>query len=624
MAADVAEYLENEYDGPLFLEAPVGTGKSLGVLDPALRYCENKSKCILYATATISLQLQLMNEETKVLHKLRILRDDPLLAVGRDNYACSERYNENKSSFSKASIQILDKFFKESKTGQRFELEREYGLTLQDEQWQLISMKSGSCNVKECPGHVHRHQYKEHRKLTITNQDQLIMSYFQDRDHKRTTLNIQPGVIIIDEAHLFQQNFMQMLDICLPIGQLNKIQKGKIIGAVNKLKKCIHNMDDDPDNLTSNFYTNQESNDELIKFDEACHNLKDALDDYETERMAQSKKASSSIDDALDFFSKFVDDNRLSWYSVDDRLFHSIPLNFNDELRQFLQWLTRNGQRVILMSGTLTANGDSSDIDQDWNLSGFNEEFTFFSYPQTFDYEHQAIIYNEIGVPDPNPTNDNHLVEINNKMVNFVNGDGGSLILNSSKAYMDSVYQNLRENMDDRNILIQGEKTVETLERIFKDDKGSILVGSGSFFSGISVPGKSLETLVMTKLPFPTPDDPLIKVKSLDIDSNLPIEETPTFLYMVRQLKQGFGRLIRDIKDKGVIILLDPRLTTRNYGKKITSILNKDGYVVTTSLSDVVEFRRAEFNPVEHDSSEIYQAKTSDKRQKYSIFSLND
>lgn len=252
MATDVAEYLENEYDGSLFLEAPVGTGKSLGVLIPSLNYCNNRRQNILYATATINLQLQLIDEEMQILTEIGTLTDEPLLALGRENYACSGVYSKNRGCFSKAKQKKLNKFFYSAKTGQRFEMEKFFGLSLSDEEWNLISME-GRCTENKCPGHNHRRKYKNKRNLTITNQAQLINSYLSLKDEQHSTLNIKPGIIIIDEAHLFQQNFMQMLDKSLFKNKLKYIKNTKVSDSTKNLFEYISFLEDKENEATSNF-----------------------------------------------------------------------------------------------------------------------------------------------------------------------------------------------------------------------------------------------------------------------------------------------------------------------------------------------------------------------------------
>lgn len=361
-------------------------------------------------------------------------------------------------------------------------------------------------------------------------------------------------------------------------------------------------------------------NNDLNELGKLCEELYSSVSDYAVHLTANNKNIDGNLEEVLDFFSEFVSENSLSWYSKDDNCFHSIPKNFNNKLREFILWMRSNNQHVIFMSGTLTKVHESRDIELDWNLSSYNDdEFMYYNYPQTFDYKQQAIIYNNISMPRPSNKNDFHLDAINREISKFLNWKGGVLILNSSKLYMESIYTNLEKNEKSRTVLKQGDKTVETLTAQFKKDEESILVGSGAFFSGISVPGNSLRTLILTKLPFPTPDDPLMKVKSINSVSDNFVE-SPVFLHMIMQLKQGFGRLIRDVTDKGVIVVLDPRLSTSKYAEYLNDVLRDDKYEVVTSLNKVIEFEGTEWKVDESENKPVFIPKTSRVRKVNSTF----
>lgn len=611
MGLDVLDYLTNDYDGFLFLEAPVGTGKSLGTLIPMLRHIQDTSEQILYATATINLQLQLINDESRILNNLNILKDKPLLAVGRDNYACVTKYNSNRFSFDDKNRQILDTFFETSKTGQRFELEKNFNLSLTDSKWAKISLDDipkSRCNNENCPGHNHRKKYKQKRSITITNQDQLIDSYLKASNNEFAVLNINPGIILIDEAHLLQQNFMQKLDRS---SSLQHVLKGlpkteSLNKIVTNIQRKIKNFIDKNNRTTdkiSNIYTYE--NNKSTFLNQLFSDLKKELDSYYVQNI--NKKNTDKYDDLTNFISLFVEEDQLSWFSIEDRNLHTIPKNFNAKVSEFLWWLRKHNKHVILMSGTLTKNRNSNDILNDWNLEN-EEDFLHYPYNQTFNYKEQALIYNNKNMPVPKKDNNNHLDKINTEISKFINWPGGILILNSSKEYMDSIYKSILKLDPGRKLFKQGERTVQTITKEFKMYKDSILVASGAFFSGISVPGDALKTLIITKLPFPTPDDPLIRVKSLTRKSKAFID-SPAFLYMIRQLKQGLGRLIRDISDKGVIIILDPRMTNKDYSTKIREILEEDGYIITTNFKDIDDFLNQSYTPLKQVPIKPFMAK---------------
>jgi ATP-dependent DNA helicase DinG len=172
---------------------------------------------------------------------------------------------------------------------------------------------------------------------------------------------------------------------------------------------------------------------------------------------------------------------------------------------------------------------------------------------------------------------------------------GYTFVLFTSFQMLDEVYELLKEDVTTLKILRQGDMPRYLLLEEFKKKEGSVLLGTSSFWQGVDVPGKALQCVIITKLPFSVPNEPVVEAKMEFLQAQ---NKNPFLHYQLPQaiilLKQGFGRLIRSQEDKGVVAILDPRLKSRSYGKMFLNSLPQ--CEITSSLSKVKEFMKA--NPM--------------------------
>ena len=271
-----------------------------------------------------------------------------------------------------------------------------------------------------------------------------------------------------------------------------------------------------------------------------------------------------------------------------------ISETFPTDFRKFLGFLKQNN-KIIIMSGTLTTNGDFSSLLNQWRLN--KAEVITKKFVTPFDYSNQALIYVPETMIEPNKNNTDYYLEKClehiQKLITLT--EGRSLILTTAKEHMNIISTGLTDFLNDKNIklYVQDQSGVEKLTKQFKEDETSVLVGSGSFFSGFSVPGKSLISVILTKLPFPVPDDPFLELIGQGYEDEF--FKMIRFPYMMNKLNQAAGRLIRDIKDFGIFTILDPRIFTKEYGKEIQADLIKQGYKITRSFEEVTQFIKHKF-----------------------------
>jgi ATP-dependent DNA helicase DinG len=198
-----------------------------------------------------------------------------------------------------------------------------------------------------------------------------------------------------------------------------------------------------------------------------------------------------------------------------------------------------------------------------------------------FDYYKQVKIYIPRDIPEPQKYNSEEYI---NKLCNWIQyfikyTEGKALVLFTNSMLMRKVKSELSNFFDDNNIrlLVQGENmSRKKILNIFKSDINSVLFGLDSFWLGVDVPGEALSNLIITRLPFFVPEHPLIQARLEYID------ETGGNSFMnyllpeaILKFKQGFGRLIRNKEDKGIIVILDNRIITKNYGKYFFNSINE-------------------------------------------------
>lgn len=233
MALDVLGFLQNDNKKDfLIIEAPVGTGKSLGALIPALFHKQKVRSSIVYATSTINLQGQLWESEVPLLKKLGLLKH-AILAKGKSHYYCHHEFKKNEKRYEKYKESFLN-FFNTSESGHRNEFEKSYG-PISNKDWEGVSFTAtkGKCRdcifSYKCPTEQHRSKFNSSvNELVITNHDQLIQSVFNRYNTDRMQdpiVPINPGIIIIDEAHDFQENFLGRLEKSISIGDLYQLRR---------------------------------------------------------------------------------------------------------------------------------------------------------------------------------------------------------------------------------------------------------------------------------------------------------------------------------------------------------------------------------------------------------------
>jgi ATP-dependent DNA helicase DinG len=237
----------------------------------------------------------------------------------------------------------------------------------------------------------------------------------------------------------------------------------------------------------------------------------------------------------------------------------------------------------VLVSATLGAGDDFRFVRQRLGLRNADE----LRVGSPFDYESQALLYLPHGLPDPRERD--ALEHVSEEVAALCRvSSGRALVLTSSYRALEEVARRLRGRIP-YEVLVQGEAPRERLLERFRRDVSSVLVATATFWQGVDIPGESLSLLVIDKLPFGAPGDPLVEARCERIaESGGDWFREYALPSAVLQLRQGFGRLIRSHGDRGVVAILDPRVRTRGYGRAFLDALPPSP--VVSERAAVVEF----------------------------------
>ncbi|MGE7694969.1 ATP-dependent DNA helicase [Lysinibacillus sp. NPDC094177] len=606
MAIDIAAFLDRyESKKIMFIEAPVGTGKSLGSLIPAMLDTKSESKHrVVYATATINLQSQLMNGEVPLLKKLSLVKQ-PILAKGKSHYFCKEELMSNKNKFTPKEQEEFLKFFNRAETGQRNEFEDEFKQDISEPKWSKVALKASKKECERCdfywncPTINHRNNFmSKSNDLIITNHGQLIQSVLNSKAEPKQAamIPVNPGIIIIDEAHHFIENFLNQLEQSFTLSKLREMKKSISNNYIKKYEQLLACLDRTINknasliegSLQGRYPLTKELYDTLNELNVIVNNslVEESAKEMNRFLTGYDDYGSSEIEELSNMLKNILDKKYVNWINYDEKKFSMISESFPTDFKNFMNYLKRDN-KIIIMSGTLTTNGDFITLLNQWRLN--KSEVITKRLNTPFDYPSQALVY----VPKKmvSPTSLDYLkkcVENIQELISLT--EGRSLILTTAKEHMNTITTDLTTFLKEKemNLYVQDRSGVERLTNQFKEDETSILVGSGSFFSGFSVPGKSLISVVLTKLPFPVPDDPFLQLIGQGYEDEF--FELILFPHMINKLNQAAGRLIRDIKDFGIFTILDPRIFTQNYSGDIQEDLESQGYKITQSFEEVKQF----------------------------------
>ncbi|HEY0427418.1 MAG TPA: helicase C-terminal domain-containing protein [Pyrinomonadaceae bacterium] len=607
----------------LIVEAGTGTGKTLAYLVPAIAAALAKNKRVIISTGTKNLQEQLMEKDIPFLQKIMPKKFSAAYMKGRSNYACLYRIKKAENQPVLDGLDEMDYFdevrrwSRESETGDRAELTN---LPENISFWSRINAKSETCLGQKCPDFeacfiTRMRERADEADIVIVNHH-LFFADLNIRGNEYGRVLPDYGAVIFDEAHLiediaadyfgFQISSFQLEELArdadgLPITDaaasrdLTKIA-AKITGLADQFWirfTQTRSQDGRFPLLAGSFAQKTKSGDieptplgeAYFALDSALERLESAVDVY-AEKMTEAESLTRRVRQTrfdLEFIVTQAEKNYVYWLEKRGKgmFLRASPIDVSTLLQDKL---FDKVETVVLTSATLSTNGKFDFIKDRLGLEPAKTESLLA--PSAFNYEKQAIIYIPKAMPDPRAPEYTQIAA--NEIVKLLQiTSGRAFVLATSNFSMNALYElvSMRVNFP---CLVQGSMSKAGLLERFRKTPNAVLFATSSFWQGVDVRGEQLSCVIIDKLPFAVPTDPIVAARTRFIDEN---GGKSFFDYSVPQavitLKQGIGRLIRSKTDKGVIALLDTRLRTKSYGRDFLNSLPRTR--ITSDLKDVAQ-----------------------------------
>jgi ATP-dependent DNA helicase DinG len=604
----------------LLVQAGTGTGKSLGYLVPAVLHALGRGGVVVVATATIGLQQQIVERDLPaVVDALAAhLPRPPTVAIlkGRSNYLCRYRLEGGlapdedvlfepapTSALGQALVRVHE-WARTTRTGDRDEL----GVGVDDRAWAQVSVGAREClGAARCPagGRCFAEAARAAARaadIVVTNHALLALDAVG-----QVPVLPEHDLLVVDEAHELADRVRAVATACLspaavarartrvgplveadslePLAQAERAFAQALEGA------SLGRFDALPPEIASTLQL-------LLAAVRGAHSTLAADREAVDGRRTLARAALDAVGEPAERLLT-AGAGEVVWSRVDERGARALctaPLTVGDQLREAVF----GRATVVLTSATLTVggrfehvarecgltvtppSGDASDTpDRAGEATAGNPALAAGSGPaggeppprpwqgidvgSPFDYRHQGILY--IAAHLPAPGREGPPEEALSELAALVRAAGGrTLGLFSSIRAARRAADTLRGQLD-VPLLVQGEGRLAGLVRQFATDEESCLFGTLSLWQGVDVPGPSCHLVVIDRLPFPRPDDPLMSARARDVDRHggngfLAV----SVAHAAVRLAQGAGRLIRSADDRGVVAVLDPRLATARYG----------------------------------------------------------
>jgi len=581
MADAVADAMETH--DALVVEAGTGTGKTFAYLVPALL----SGKRVIVSTGTRNLQDQLFHRDLPRVMSILGTKADVALLKGRANYLCRYRLQQTvesgqfKSRMQVDDLQKVRAWGARTRTGDRSELaEVPEGSPL----WLRVTSTAENCLGTECPLYDDCFVFKARRRaqdadLTVVNHHLLLSDLALKREGFGAILP-EANAYILDEAHQLPELAGQYFSVGISARQVKELAADALAecagqpGALALLQPALDGVNDALREARLAFDTLPKRGAfAQLEADagaaEALENLGNALADLAGVLMGQAERSKGLasvharcvvLDQRLQRIAGRDGEDEVRWYELSDHGFElsATPLDLAPQLQTL-----RNATDAawIHTSATLAVAGH---FDHFTRQMGLVDPVTL-DLGSPFDYAHQALCWLPQGLPEPAARDYTQRVIETVRPVLQASKGRAFLLFTSHRALRLAADLLLDGPWP---LFVQGSAPRHQLLSNFRDSGNGVLLGAASFWEGVDVAGEALSVVIIDKLPFASPDDPVLQAR---LDAVRRAGGNPFRDWQIPAaaiaLKQGAGRLIRDVHDRGVLVLCDPRIGTKAYGK---------------------------------------------------------
>jgi ATP-dependent DNA helicase DinG len=630
LAAAIASAIESAT--PLIAEAGTGTGKTFAYLVPALL----SGGRVMIATGTRNLQDQLFERDLPLVRDALGVRADVALLKGRSNYVCRHHLARNLADgrFGRrediVDLRRIDQFAKVSASGDRAALS-----TVAEDApaWSLATSTRENCLGQDCPDFDRCFVFKARQAALVADvvvvNHHLFCADLALRDEGVAELLPSTSAVIFDEAHQLPDVATQFFGSAVSSRQLNEFARDALrcglaeakdsadwVALHGQLEQAIRDFrmnSGATGRLDQAAIRNRPAMLESVRgcaiavaiisgaLDSAAQRggdigrcalraaeLHNRLTGWLVDFESGSDSDAGSVDDESD--SGAVDaalEGRILWADVSATgcTLHSTPLSI---AKTFQRHLEQHSRAWIFLSATLAVNGSLDYFAAAMGLQGATQ----IVWPSPFDFATQSLLYVPAGLGDASsPAFPKAMIDAVWPLIRV--NRGRAFVLCTTLKMVEWVAVLLAQRIDESGepfeLLLQGRAPrAELLER-FRRYPAPVLVGSASFWEGVDVPGQQLSLVIIDKLPFAPPDDPIVRARSeaarrQGLDSFRRVHLPAAAM----ALKQGAGRLIRSEQDRGVLVICDERLALKPYGRSLLKSLPP--FRRTRELDEVLEF----------------------------------
>ena len=582
MATAIADAIDKQQH--LIAEAGTGTGKTFAYLVPAIL----SGKKAIISTGTKNLQDQLFNKDLPIIRKALKVPFIAALLKGRSNYLCSYRLQNAVTStlgFSKEDAVALAKIKLWAKRTQSGDSSEMAEVNEGDPIWYHATSTLDNCLGQDCPDYSECFLVKARKKaqeadILVVNHH-LLCADWSLRDSGFGELLPNAEVVVIDEAHQLADTASNFLGVTVGAKQLNDLAQDALMEYfkdatdIPALRTACEDLEHEIKDLRLAFGIELKRGEwqDIVSNPKLSGGLQSVKE--QMQRLADQLKLASVKTKALESCSKraeemlqklnlILDDRSgkwIRWYETHRKTFtlSLTPLDIASEFHGFMQ---QHQAAWIFTSATLSI---ANKFNYFANNLGLNNTLSK-SWGSPFDYPNQSLFYHPKGLPQPNDPNFIPLI-VDFALPVLQASQGRAFFLFTSHRALNEAAELLAKKIK-YPLLIQGSRPKALLLEQFKEAGNAVLLGTSSFWEGVDVRGEALSCVIIDKLPFASPGDPVLKAR---LEAMTQQGNNPFFEYQlptaVIALRQGIGRLIRDVTDRGVLMVCDPRLLKKSYGQ---------------------------------------------------------
>ena len=582
MAQAVAEALASSQI--LVAEAGTGTGKTFAYLVPALM----SGQKVIISTGTKNLQDQLFHKDLPLVRKALGLPVDVALLKGRANYLCPHRMetalSEGRflSRSHVADLQTVREWSSRTRSGDIAELSE---LPEDSPVWPQVTSTADNCLgaecdfIEECYLATARRRAQEADVLVVNHH--LLFADMALKDEGFGELLPGANAFILDEAHQLPDTASNFFGTTVSANQLFELSRDSIAEDIReagenrqlrlfaeKLEKAVRDMrlvfgQEQRRGPWRELKDGAEMQAAVADVSGALENLVSVLQPLAVrgKGLEGCHERAELLAGRFELLTGPAPTGFIHWYETHTRSF-TLNLTPMDVAKLFQAQVKSRPCGWVFTSATLAV-GES--FEHFTSQLGIQDAVTH-RWDSPFDYQRQAVLYVPEGMPEPNsPGYTEAVVE---QALPVLEASGGrAFMLFTSHRALQQAAELIRERIP-YPLLVQGEVPRTRLLEQFRELGNAVLLGTGSFWEGVDVRGEALSCVIIDKLPFASPGDPVLQAR---IDAMRETGGNPFMEYQLPQavitLKQGVGRLIRDVNDRGVLVLCDPRLGSKSYGR---------------------------------------------------------